>query len=139
VQDNDTESAPVERLLYPREVAEMFSVDRKTVHRWATESLIPGTCTPGGHWRFRPDEMRALLAVGRPHTSAFDHLLAEALRTADAVRVTVLERAEDRTPTRYRVNVYTSAHGFVTVEDADRAVALAEAMRQLKIAIGGAE
>lgn len=74
-----------------------------------------------------------------PHTNALDHLLAEALHTADAVRFNVLTRAEDRTPTRYRVNVFTATHGFVSVEDADRAVALAEAMRQLKIAIGGAE
>lgn len=74
-----------------------------------------------------------------PHTNSLDHLLAEALRTVDAVRFYVLTRAEDRTPTRYRVNVYTSAHGFVTVEDADRTVALADAMRQLKIATGGAE
>lgn len=80
-------------------------------------------------------------ASGPPagHTAALDHLLAEALHTADAVRFNVLERAEDDTPTHYRVNVFTAAHGFVSVEDADRAVALAEAMRQLKIAIGGAE
>lgn len=74
-----------------------------------------------------------------PHTNAFDHLLAEALHTAAEVRVRVLERAEDDTPTRYRVTVFAAHHGFVSVEDADRVVALAEAMRQLKIAIGGAE
>lgn len=138
MQTNDTE-ASAERPLWPSEVAELFRVDRKTVTRWANEGRIPSFCTPGGHRRFRVAEIRAIVNGSKPHTAALDHQIAEALHTADAVRFNVLTRAEDRTPTRYRVNVFTAAHGFVSVEDADRVVALAEAMRQLKIAIGGAE
>ena len=75
--------------------------------------------------------------MSAPHSNALDHALAEALREADAVRFYVLTRAKDRTPTRYRVNVYTTECGYVSVEDTDRKAALDEAMRQLRIATGG--
>lgn len=50
-----------ERLLTPGEVAEMFRVDPKTVTRWAVQGRITSVRTPGGHRRFRPAEIRALL------------------------------------------------------------------------------
>ena len=49
------------RLLTPGEVAAMFRVDPKTVTRWATAGRIGSIRTPGGHRRFREDEVRALL------------------------------------------------------------------------------
>jgi excisionase family DNA binding protein len=49
-------------LLTPREVAVMFRVDPKTVTRWAKAGRITSIRTPGGHHRYREDEMRALLA-----------------------------------------------------------------------------
>ena len=49
------------RLLTPGEVAAMFRVDPKTVTRWATAGRIGSIRTPGGHRRFREEEVRALL------------------------------------------------------------------------------
>ena len=51
-----------ERLLTPRQVAEMFRVDPKTVARWASNGWIGSLRTPGGHRRFRESEVLALLA-----------------------------------------------------------------------------
>lgn len=53
---------PVERLLTPGEVAELFRVDPKTVTRWAAAGKIRSFRTPGGHRRFYPDDIRRMLA-----------------------------------------------------------------------------
>ena len=49
-------------LLTPGQVAKAFSVDPKTVTRWAAAGRISSIKTPGGHRRFRASEVRALLA-----------------------------------------------------------------------------
>lgn len=41
-----------EQMLTPQQVAELFTVDPKTVSRWAREGLIRAVRTPGGHRRF---------------------------------------------------------------------------------------
>jgi excisionase family DNA binding protein len=51
-----------ERLLTPGEVATLFSVDPKTVTRWASAGRIGSIRTPGGHRRFRESEVRGMLA-----------------------------------------------------------------------------
>jgi excisionase family DNA binding protein len=51
-----------ERLLTPREVADKFRVDPRTVTRWADAGRIWSVRTPGGHARFRESEILALLA-----------------------------------------------------------------------------
>ena len=38
----------------------MFSVDPKTVSRWAKAGIVNSIRTPGGHRRFRTSEMLAL-------------------------------------------------------------------------------
>lgn len=48
-------------LLTPREVAEMFRVDPKTVTRWAAAGRLPCVRTPGGQHRFPRAEVLALL------------------------------------------------------------------------------
>lgn len=48
-------------LLTPGEVARKFRVDPKTVTRWAAAGKISSIRTPGGHRRFRADEVQALL------------------------------------------------------------------------------
>lgn len=53
---------PTPRLLTPAEVGALFRVDPKTVTRWAAAGKISSIRTPGGHRRFREDEVRALLA-----------------------------------------------------------------------------
>lgn len=50
-----------EPLLTPGEVADLFRVDPKTVSRWAKAGRIGSVPTPGGHRRFREDDVRALL------------------------------------------------------------------------------
>jgi excisionase family DNA binding protein len=50
-----------DRLITPGEVAKIFSVDPKTVTRWAKAGKIGSIKTPGGHRRFRESEVRALL------------------------------------------------------------------------------
>lgn len=51
-----------ERLLTPGQVASMFSVDPKTVSRWALAGRLGSLRTPGGHRRFRESEVRELHA-----------------------------------------------------------------------------
>jgi excisionase family DNA binding protein len=48
-------------MLTPGEVAALFRVDAKTVTRWAAAGKISCIRTPGGHRRFREDEVRSLL------------------------------------------------------------------------------
>jgi excisionase family DNA binding protein len=52
---------PVEELLTPAEVGQMFRVSPKTVTRWARSGRISAVRTLGGHRRFRADEIRGLL------------------------------------------------------------------------------
>lgn len=54
-------------LLHPGEVAALFSVDPRTVARWAEQGLLPDGAvvrTPGGHRRYRADAVRQLLDEG---------------------------------------------------------------------------
>jgi excisionase family DNA binding protein len=52
---------PDDRLLTPEEVAALFSVDPKTVSRWATAGKLEHTRTLGGHRRFPARAVRAAL------------------------------------------------------------------------------
>ena len=51
-----------EVLLTPREVADLFGVDPKTVTRWAKAGKLTAIRTLGGHRRFRASEVRSFLA-----------------------------------------------------------------------------
>jgi excisionase family DNA binding protein len=46
-----------EILLTPREVADLFGVDPKTVTRWAKAGKLTSIRTLGGHRRFRKSEV----------------------------------------------------------------------------------
>jgi excisionase family DNA binding protein len=48
-------------LLTPREVAEVFGVRTTTIARWAREGTLPASLTPGGHRRYRREDVRQLL------------------------------------------------------------------------------
>ena len=45
------------------QVAAVFSVDPKTVTRWSQTGRLPCLRTPGGHRRYREDDVVALLAA----------------------------------------------------------------------------
>jgi excisionase family DNA binding protein len=49
------------RLLTPGQVAVIFNVDPQTVSRWNRTGRLDAVRTPGGHRRFREDDVRALL------------------------------------------------------------------------------
>lgn len=54
-------------LLTPREVAEMFRVDAKTVTRWSKNGMLPGTIrTVGGHRRFRWRDLKPYWTETKP-------------------------------------------------------------------------
>lgn len=46
-----------ENLLTPKEVAEVFRVDPKTVTRWAAAGKLKAIRTKGGHRRFKVREV----------------------------------------------------------------------------------
>ena len=50
-----------EVLLTPAEVASLFSVDPKTVTRWAKSGKLTSIRTLGGHRRYKESEVKALL------------------------------------------------------------------------------
>lgn len=58
---------PIEELLTPAEVAQMFHVSPKTVTRWARSGRISAVRTLGGHRRFLAGEIRGL--IGQPEGS----------------------------------------------------------------------
>lgn len=47
--------------LTPGDVAALFNVDPKTVARWGSSGQLSSIRTPGGHRRFREDEVMAVL------------------------------------------------------------------------------
>ena len=55
-----------EILLTPREVAELFGVDPKTVTRWAKAGKLTSIRTLGGHRRYRAADVEALLGGAEP-------------------------------------------------------------------------
>jgi excisionase family DNA binding protein len=44
----------------PREVAQIFKVDPKTVTRWSNAGKLGATKTPGGHRRYSVEEVHNL-------------------------------------------------------------------------------
>ncbi|WP_354670946.1 helix-turn-helix domain-containing protein [Actinomadura sp. DC4] len=74
---------PYDRLLTPREVAALFGVRTSTLARWAREGRLGATATPGGHRRYDPDHVRALLGERRARVDTDDLPAPQ----ADAVRL----------------------------------------------------
>lgn len=52
------------RIYTPGEVAKMFRVDPKTVTRWAAAGKLSSLRTPGGHRRFREEDILQALKSG---------------------------------------------------------------------------
>lgn len=51
-----------ERMLRPREVANLFKVDPKTVTRWAKTGRLTPVTLPSGHRRYRASDVEALMS-----------------------------------------------------------------------------
>ena len=66
VKDEEDQTVMIEypELLLPYQVAKLFSVDPKTVTRWAKSGKLAAIKTPGGHRRYRESDVRALLEAG---------------------------------------------------------------------------
>jgi excisionase family DNA binding protein len=47
----------VSRFLTRRDVAKLFGVSASTITRWARTGLIASVRTPGGHYRYRFDDV----------------------------------------------------------------------------------
>lgn len=48
-------------LLRPGQVAILLQVSRRSVAAWAQDGRLPSITTPGGHRRFRADDVRRLI------------------------------------------------------------------------------
>ncbi|MBN7454273.1 MerR family transcriptional regulator [Mycobacteroides abscessus] len=44
------------------EVADRLRVDSSTIRKWVAKGLLKAVTLPGGHHRFRPEDVEALLA-----------------------------------------------------------------------------
>ena len=58
-----------EVLLTPKEVAQRFHVNPKTVTRWAKAGKLTSIRTLGGHRRYKESEVKQLLKVTNPNAS----------------------------------------------------------------------
>jgi excisionase family DNA binding protein len=53
----------------PREVAALFGVNVSTLGVWARADELPSVRTPGGHRRYRSDDVKKLLSNRQPERS----------------------------------------------------------------------
>ncbi|TQN32654.1 excisionase family DNA binding protein [Haloactinospora alba] len=54
-------------LLRPGDVAEAFGVTTSTVNAWVRQGHLNSVLvTPGGHRRFRPEDVSALMTINTP-------------------------------------------------------------------------
>jgi excisionase family DNA binding protein len=74
---------PDDDLLKPREVAEVFGVRTTTIARWAREGKLMPLRTPGGHRRYRLQDIRQLMGVGTGRSEVEEELIADAVRLHD--------------------------------------------------------
>ena len=59
----------IDRPLTTGAVAATFGVTLTTVKRWAESGYLPSFRTPGGHYRFRPEDVEALKATHAKDTA----------------------------------------------------------------------
>lgn len=52
---------PADKPLTAGQVANLFGVGANAVHKWAADGKLDCFRTPGGHRRFRPEDVNALL------------------------------------------------------------------------------
>ena len=64
---SENKADPGSEFLSRGEVARLFGVSVSTVTRWARTGMLPASRTPGGHYRFRADDMRRVSRAGLPN------------------------------------------------------------------------
>jgi excisionase family DNA binding protein len=74
---------PDDRLLRPREVAELFGVRPTTIARWSRTGKLTPLFTPGGHRRYSRAALRALLGQETPERTAERMIAEDAARLYD--------------------------------------------------------
>jgi len=74
---------PDDRLLRPREVAELFGVRPTTIARWSRAGRLTPVFTPGGHRRYSRAALRALLGQETPEQTAERMIAEDAARLYD--------------------------------------------------------
>lgn len=52
------------------EVADRLRVDSSTIRKWVAKGLLKAVTLPGGHHRFRPEDIEAMLAVTSEATAS---------------------------------------------------------------------
>lgn len=104
------EYEPVEELLTPAEVAQMFRVSPKTVTRWARAGRISAVRTLGGHRRFRADEIRKLLA-------GVEGITATSSRATSGPALPSTAQTQDRA--RAKLVLAQTAHAPLRTQPAD--------------------
>ncbi|MDO3024419.1 MerR family transcriptional regulator [Mycobacteroides abscessus] len=57
-------------LMTTSEVAERLRVDSSTIRKWVAKGLLKAVTLPGGHHRFRQEDIEALLAEASKAVSA---------------------------------------------------------------------
>ena len=55
-----------------KEVARLFGVSLSTVTRWARTGLLQAVRTPGGHYRYRAEDVRRAASSGDAENSNVD-------------------------------------------------------------------
>jgi len=61
VRKQSQDEPPEAKYLTPSEAARLLHVSPKTIDRWADQGLIPCVVTLGGHRRFAPDAIAAVV------------------------------------------------------------------------------
>ena len=70
---DDLSGVPGEPVFLSRkEVARLFGVSLSTVTRWARTGLLQTVRTPGGHYRYRSEDMRRAARSGDDETSSVE-------------------------------------------------------------------
>lgn len=57
-------------LLTTSQIADQLQVDPSTVRKWVAKGLLEAVTLPGGHHRFRPEDVEALLAAPAKATAS---------------------------------------------------------------------
>jgi excisionase family DNA binding protein len=96
-------TTPLATVLRSSEVAALFGVTMHTVKRWADSGLLPFFRTPGGHYRFRLEDIQTMMATRPPASTLGDR----GYKSSDLRAVGGEER---RPPPGQRVSLASGGH-----------------------------